>query len=140
SLPTEVQWQKAAAGADSWAYPTGEAMVTCDHAIMSQRGDGCGRGTTWPVGSKPRGKSPYGVLDMSGNVSEWVLDWYDPKYYREAPESDPAGPAEGAMRSVRGGNWRDVAPRLLRTSARDKRPPATHSIQVGFRCAYAMKP
>ena len=139
SLPTEAQWQKAAAGGDSWPYPTGESTLTCEHAVMSQQGDGCGRGTTWPVGSKPKGKSPYGALDMAGNVAEWVIDWYDARYYREAPESDPAGPAQGAMRSVRGGNWRDAAPRMLRTSARDKRPPATHSIQVGFRCVYAAK-
>jgi formylglycine-generating enzyme required for sulfatase activity len=116
-------------------FPSGDPTISCDEAVMSQQGDGCGRGTTWPVGSKPEGKSPHEVLDMAGNVAEWVADWYDPTAYASAPEVNPGGPPEGQLRVVRGGSWRDPLARQLRTSSRDKQPPGMHSIVIGFRCA-----
>ena len=104
---------------------------------MSENGDGCGRGTTWPVGSKSGGASPYGAFDMAGNVWEWVADSYTLRHRDvSADASVPPPPAdEVTMRVIRGGGWRDQAARRLRTSVRDKRPPAMHAIEVGFRCA-----
>jgi len=134
-LPTEAEWEKAAGGEEGWLYPTGDATISCEVAVMSENGDGCGRGTTWPVGSKPKGKSPYGAVDMAGNVWEWVADWYEPLHYRSAPDQNPKGPDIGKLRVVRGGGWRDRAGQMLRTSARGKYPPATHAIHLGFRCA-----
>ncbi len=133
-LPTEAEWEKAAAGSDSWPFPTGEASIDCRKAIMSHEGDGCGRGTTWPVGSRPEGASPHGALDMAGNVAEWVADHYAPRYAPE-PEDNPRGPSDGNLWSVRGGGWRDGQDAKLRTSARGKRAEKERSIDVGFRCA-----
>jgi formylglycine-generating enzyme required for sulfatase activity len=133
-LPSEAEWQKAAGGSDSWPFPSGEPTISCAQAVMD--GDGCGRGTTWPVASKPKGVSPYGAHDMAGNVAEWVADWYSQSAFRDGEDKDPKGPAEGTLRVVRGGSWRDVAPQMLRSSARQKRLPATHSIMIGFRCAH----
>jgi formylglycine-generating enzyme required for sulfatase activity len=67
-LPKEAQWKKAAWGTDGRRYPWGNQAATCDYAVMSDGGIGCGKEDTWPVGSKPKGASPYGALDMAGNV------------------------------------------------------------------------
>ena len=62
-------------------------------------------GDTSAVGSYPAGASPYGALDMAGNVWEWVNDWYDGSYYSSSPGSNPPGPATGSYRVLRGGDW-----------------------------------
>jgi len=83
-----VDWN-AARGVDGRPYPWGDEQPDCDRAVIDQWGDGCGRETTWPVGSKPQGASPYGVEDMAGNVWEWVDDWYAYDYYTWAPDLNP---------------------------------------------------
>jgi len=79
-LPTEAEWEKAARDTDGHSFPWGSEPPDCDKA---QYGD-CD-GATEAVGSKPAGTSPYGVLDMGGNVWEWVANWYDPAYYGFSP-------------------------------------------------------
>ena len=89
---------------------------------------------TMPVGSFPRAASPYGLLDMAGNVAEWVRDWYDPNYYPTASLTNPTGPERGAIKSMRGGSW--LKPAIsLRASDRDWGTMESRPSGTGFRCA-----
>ena len=75
----------------------------------------------------------FGLSDMLGNADEWVNDWYDEKYYQSSPSQDPAGPASGQERVLRGANW-GHQPRGVRVSFRFKLSPGYRSGINGFRC------
>jgi formylglycine-generating enzyme required for sulfatase activity len=78
----------------------------------------------------------YGLHDMSGNVLEWVNDWWSSSYYSSSPQNNPTGPASGVYRVVRGGNWANLS-NNLRASYRDYRTPGYAHNSIGFRVARA---
>ncbi|OGN92891.1 MAG: hypothetical protein A2Z71_00030 [Chloroflexi bacterium RBG_13_50_21] len=94
---------------------------------------------TAPVGSYPTGVSPYGALDMAGNVWEWVSDWYKFYYYGSSPQLNPQGPDSGQYRVLRGGSWFGFTTNG-RSAFRAWLDPENRDVVIGFRCVVSPTP
>lgn len=147
-LPTEAEWEKTARWdpqtGQAYRYPWGNAPVAGDLLNYSDRNlnivytdmtQDDGYQYTAPVGSYPMGASPYGALDMAGNVFEWVQDYFDDGYYSISSYENPQGPTNGIYRVLRGGSWQGDS-RVTRSADRSQFPHPSRAMNwAGFRCA-----
>jgi formylglycine-generating enzyme required for sulfatase activity len=132
-LPTEAEWEYACRAGTNTDYSFGaEARKLSEFAWFA----GNAGKKTHPVGQKQA--NPWGLFDMHGNVAEWCQDFYDKGYYKNSPEKNPRGPADGKEYVLRGGSWKSPADALRSAYRIGENPGFSDAClardAIGFRC------
>jgi formylglycine-generating enzyme required for sulfatase activity/serine/threonine protein kinase len=128
-LPTEAEWEFAASVGGTRRHPWGDSAPSNQLCWSG----GNARSSTCAVGSFPAGNTPAGLSDLSGNVWEWVSDWYEP--YVSNDQTNPSGSNSGNYRVHRGGSWLISVPARVRARYRDGVGPSFRNGVLGVRCA-----
>lgn len=133
-LPTEAEWERAAAGTTHRIYPWGNEPPDSTRANWGKCCAVLAGRVLAEVGSYELGKTPEGVYDLAGNIAEWVYDWYDKNYYKNSEYRNPKGPEKGKFHVIRGGAWNSY-PHYMRSANRYGTNDGQDFYGIGCRCA-----